>query len=370
MCGTWTGNKSPAMGYLYLSKTMKIGEKNIGAGHPVYIVAELSANHDGSLERAEQTIRAAADAGADAVKLQTYTADTLTIDCDNEYFRISGGTPWDGRTLYDLYKEAYTPWEWHAGLKRVAEECGLEFFSTPFDETAVDFLEELGVPCHKVASFELVDIPLLRKIGATKKPVIMSTGMAMEEEVREAVETLRKSGCTDLTLLKCTSSYPAEPKDANLRTILDMAEKFDCLAGLSDHTLGIAVPVAGVALGACLIEKHFTLSRASGGVDSGFSLEPTEFRAMVDAVRTAEQAVGKMCYGEMEVDKKNRIYRRSLFVVKDIKAGEPFTTENVRSIRPGHGLSPRELDHILGQAAVCDIARGTPLERKMIRGTG
>lgn len=327
----------------------------------VYVIAELSANHNGSLKRAIESIRAAAETGADAVKLQTYTADTLTIDCDNEYFRISGGTAWDGRTLYDLYKEAYTPWEWHAELQQVALECGLEFFSTPFDDTAVDFLEQLNVPRHKVASFELVDIPLLKKIGSTKRPVIMSTGMASEEEIQEALDALHSSGCPDITLLKCTSAYPARPEDANLNTIPELAKKFGCKVGLSDHTLGIAVPVAAVALGARVIEKHFTLSRADGGADSGFSLEPAEFKDMVDAVRIAERALGKVQYGGSPGDEKSKIFRRSLFVVKDIKAGERFTKENIRSIRPGQGLPPKFYEAILGQAAVCDIERGMPL---------
>jgi pseudaminic acid synthase len=327
----------------------------------VYIVAELSANHGGSLEHAAKTIRAVAESGADAVKLQTYTADTLTIDCDNEYFRISGGTLWDGRTLYDLYKEAYTPWEWHKELQQVAHDCGLDFFSTPFDTTAVDFLEQLNVPMHKVASFELVDIPLLKKIGSTKKPVIMSTGMASEEEIQEALTALRSAGCPEVTLLKCTSAYPAKPQDANLNTIPDMAQKFGCKVGLSDHTMGIAVPVAAVALGACVIEKHFTLSRADGGADSGFSLEPEEFKAMVDAVRIAEKATGTIQYGGSAGDKKNKVFRRSLFVVKDIKAGEVFTPENVRSIRPGQGLAPKCYEEILGREAACDVMRGTPL---------
>jgi pseudaminic acid synthase len=333
----------------------------------VYIIAELSANHNGSLERAIESIRAVAKTGADAVKLQTYMADTLTIDCDNEYFRISGGTLWDGRTLYDLYKEAYTPWEWHAELQQVAHACGLKFFSTPFDDTAVDFLEKLNVPCHKVASFELVDIPLLKKIGSTKKPVIMSTGMASEEEIREALAALRSTGCPDVTLLKCTSAYPAKAEDANLNTIPDMAQKFGCKVGLSDHTLGIAVPVAAVALGATVIEKHFTLSRADGGADSGFSLEPDEFRAMVGAVRTAEKALGKVQYGGSAGDEKSKVFRRSLFVVKDITAGEVFTGENVRSIRPGYGLAPKYYEEILGRKAVCDVIRGTPLNREHIR---
>lgn len=332
----------------------------------VYIIAELSANHNGSLERAVESIRAVAETGADAVKLQTYTADTLTIDCDNEYFRIGGGTLWDGRTLYDLYKEAYTPWEWHAELKAVAEQCGLEFFSTPFDETAVDFLEGLGVQRHKVASFELVDIPLLKKIGSTKKPVIMSTGMASVEEIHEALDALRSSGCPEISLLKCTSSYPADPKDANLNTIQDLSERFGCRVGLSDHTMGIAVPVVSVALGACIIEKHFTLSRADGGPDSGFSLEPAEFKEMVDAVRVAERSLGEIKYGGTESEEKSKDFRRSLFVVEDIKAGEPFTPENVRSIRPGHGLMPRHLGRVLGCQASRDIPRGTPLAEEYL----
>lgn len=327
----------------------------------VYIIAELSANHNGSLERATESIRAVAKCGADAVKLQTYTADTLTIDCDNEYFRISGGTLWDGRTLYDLYKEAYTPWEWHAELQQVAHECGLEFFSTPFDDTAVDFLEQLNVPMHKVASFELVDIPLLKKIGNTKKPVIMSTGMASEEEIKEALAALRSTGCPDVTLLKCTSAYPAKPEDANLNTIPDMAQKFGCKVGLSDHTLGIAVPVASVALGARVIEKHFTLSRADGGADSGFSLEPEEFQAMVEAVRAADKALGEVKYGGSAGEEKSKVFRRSLFVVENIKASEVFTPKNVRSIRPGHGLPPKYYEEVLGATATQDVARGTPL---------
>jgi pseudaminic acid synthase len=287
----------------------------------VYIIAELSANHNGNLERAIESIRAIAETGADAVKLQTYTADTLTIDCDNKYFRIDGGTLWDGRTLYDLYKEAYTPWEWHAELKKVAEESGLEFFSTPFDETAVDFLESLGVQRHKVASFELVDIPLLKKIGATQKPVIMSTGMASIEEIEEAVDALRLSGCPEITLLKCTSSYPARPEDANLLTMEDLRKRFGCKVGLSDHTMGITVPVVGVSLGARVIEKHFTLSRADGGADSGFSLEPDEFKEMVVAVRVASKTLGTVKYGGSESEEKSKVFRRSLFVVRDIKAG-------------------------------------------------
>jgi len=331
-----------------------------------FIIAELSANHNGSLKRAIESIKAIAKTGADAIKLQTYTADTLTIDCDNKYFRIEGGTLWDGRTLYDLYKEAYTPWEWHAELKAVAEACGLEFFSTPFDSTAVDFLEELGVKRHKVASFELVDIPLLGKIGSTKKPIIMSTGMASEEEIREALEALRSSGAAEITLLKCTSAYPANPEDANLNTIPDMAKKFGCKVGLSDHTMGIEVPITAVALGAQVIEKHFTLSRADGGADSGFSLEPLEFKAMVDAVRTTEKSLGAVRYSGSASEEKSKVFRRSLFVVKNIQAGEVFTAENIRSIRPGHGMEPKFYEEIMGAKAAINISQGTPLSIELI----
>jgi pseudaminic acid synthase len=345
---------------------MKINEKNVGTGQPVYIVAELSANHGGSLEKAKQTIRAAAEAGADAIKVQTYRADTVTIDCDSEIFTIKGGTIWDGANLYSLYEQAYTPWEWHGELQQVAHECGLGFFSSPFDNTAVDFLEELNVPCHKVASFELVDLPLLRKMGSTGKPVIMSTGMASKEEIREAVDVLKAAGCGELILLKCTSSYPADPAEANLNTLPDLASEFGCPVGLSDHTMGIAVSVASIALGACLIEKHFTLSRADGGPDSSFSLEPAEFKALVESVRIAEQSLGTVCYGGTESEEKSKAHRRSLFVVKDVKKGELFTAENVRVIRPANGLHPRELDNVLGKMATQDIAFGTPLNWKMV----
>ena len=330
------------------------------------IIAEVSANHNGNIERAETIVRAAADAGADAVKLQTYTADTLTIPCDNEYFRIKG-TLWEGRTLHDLYQEAYTPWEWHPRLIGLANELGLVCFSTPFDTTAVDFLEELNVPCHKVASFEVVDIPLLKKIASTEKPVIMSTGMANLEEIAEAVRTLRVNGTEELALLKCTSSYPAPPEEANLVTIPHLAATFDCIAGLSDHTMGSAVAVAAVALGARIVEKHFTLSRADGGPDSAFSMEPAEFKQMVQDIRTAEAALGKVNYSLTEKERESVVFRRSLFVVKDMKAGELFTDANVRSIRPGNGLHPRFLDTVLGCKAIMDITRGTPLAWGLIR---
>lgn len=347
---------------------MNINAKEIGPGQSVYLVAELSANHGGTFERAEQLVRAAAAAGADAVKLQTYTADTVTIDCDNDCFRISGGTIWDGSNLYALYRQAYTPWEWHEPLQQLAQECGLGFFSTPFDNTAVDFLEKLSVPCHKVASFELVDIPLLRKVGSTCRPVVMSTGMASVEEIQLAIDTLRDTGCPEIILLKCTSAYPAHARDANLATLADMRTRFGCPVGLSDHTLGTAVPVAATALGVCLIEKHLTLARADGGPDSAFSLEPDEFRAMVDAVRIAEKSLGTVCYGGTADEQKCKHYRRSLFAVRPVRKGELFTSENVRSIRPADGLMPCEIDRVLGKPALQDIPFGTPLRPEMIEG--
>ena len=335
-----------------------------GQGHCM-IVAEISANHNQSRERAEVIIRAAAAAGADAVKLQTFTADTMTISCDNEYFRIKG-TLWEGRTLHDLYQEAYTPWDWHPRLMQLAHSLGLVCFATPFDATAVDFLESLNVPCYKVASFEVVDIPLLKKIGATGKPVILSTGMASLAEIDEAVRALRENGTKDLLLLKCTSSYPAPPEEVNLRTIPHLAEAFGCPVGLSDHTMGSAVAVAAVALGATMIEKHFTLSRADGGPDGAFSMEPDEFRQMVRDIRVVEKALGRVHYTLAAKEKENIVNRRSLFVVKDMKAGELFTEENVRCIRPGHGLRPKHLERVLGRHAAQDIAQGTPLSWELL----
>lgn len=340
---------------------MRIGNLDPEASSGTCIIAEMSANHGQDYERAVDIVHAAKEAGADAIKLQTYTPDTITIDSDRPEFQIGTGTIWQGRKLYDLYAEAYTPWEWQPKLKEVAESIGLDLFSTPFDPTAVDFLEEMGVPCHKVASFEVVDLPLLRKIGATGKPVIMSTGMATLGEIDEAVRTLREAGCTQLALLKCTSAYPAPPEEMNLRTIPHLAEAFNVPAGLSDHTLGIAVPVAAVALGACIVEKHFTLSRDVPGPDSAFSLEPAEFRTMVDAIREAEKALGTVSYDLTEKQKASRVFRRSLYAVRDIAAGETLTKENVRSIRPGYGLAPKHYDEVLGRKAVRDLAKGTPL---------
>lgn len=337
-----------------------VNGRTIGPGQPVYLIAEMSANHGQDFAQAVAILEAAKAAGADAVKLQTYTPDTLTIDCDNEWFRIKG-TIWAGRNLYQLYGEAYTPWEWQPKLKELADRLGIDLFSTPFDATAVDFLEEMAVPAHKVASFEVVDLPLLRRIGATGKPVIMSTGMASLAEIDEAVRTLRQAGAAGVALLKCTSAYPAPPDAMNLSTIPHLAEAFDVPAGLSDHTLGIAAPVAAVALGATIIEKHFTLDRKQGGPDSGFSLTPKEFAAMVAAVREAEQAVGRVSYEPTEKERESRAFRRSLFVVQEIAAGSRFTPENIRSIRPGHGLAPKHLEKILGRRATRDIPRGTPL---------
>lgn len=325
-----------------------------------YMIAEMSANHNQEFGRAEQIIKAAADAGADAVKLQTYTADTSTIDCNNSYFQITG-TQWAGRTLHELYEEAQTPWEWVPRLKSLANSLGLECFSTAFDPTSVDFLETCNVPVYKIASFELVDLPLLKKVAATGKPVILSTGMASLAEIDEAVRTLRDNGAGEITLLKCTSAYPAPPEEANLRTIPHMAQAFGCRAGLSDHTMGSAAAVAAVALGATVIEKHFTLSRTDGGPDGSFSMEPDEFRQMVRDVRTVEKALGAVSYALTPAQEESRVFRRSLFVVKDVRKGETFTNENVRSIRPGYGLPPRYLPQVLGRTAQCDIARGTPL---------
>lgn len=350
-----------------MSMELVIGERKVGPGHPVYVIAELSANHGQDFDQAVRIIRAMKESGADAVKVQTYTADTLTIPCNNEYFRIGGGTLWDGRTLHDLYQEAYMPWDWQPKLQAVAEELGMDFFSTPFDDTALDFLEAMAVPVHKVASFELVDIPLLKKIASTKKPVIASTGMATQEEIAEAVKVLREGGCSELALLKCTSAYPALPEEMNLRTIPDISARYDVPAGLSDHTMGVAVPVAAVALGACIVEKHFTLDRKVPGPDSTFSLEPSEFKAMVEAIRVTEKALGEVNYEVSANESKSRQFRRSLFVVADVKVGERFTAQNVRSIRPGHGLHTRHFVEIIGKTATKDIAAGTPLDWPMVQ---
>jgi len=344
-----------------MSRCIQISDRRIDSLSSVYVVAEMSANHNQDFDQAVQIIKAAKQAGADAIKIQTYTPDTLTIDSNEEWFQIGKGTIWEGRNLYNLYGEAYTPWDWQPKLKHVAEEIDLDFFSTPFDHTAVDFLEKMGVPAYKIASFEIVDLPLLRRVAQTGKPVIMSTGMATLAEIEEAVNAIHEAGGSQIALLKCTSAYPAPPEEMNLRTIPHLSEAFDLPVGLSDHTLGITVPVAAVALGACIVEKHFTLSRSTPGPDSAFSLEPHEFKAMVGAIRVAEKALGAVHYGVNEAEAKSRVFRRSLFVVEDMKAGEKFTPENVRSIRPGNGLHTRYLNEVIGRFASQDISVGTPL---------
>ena len=344
-----------------IDQSFEIAGRKIGPDQPPYVVAEMSANHGGDFDRAVAVVRAAADAGADAVKLQTYTPDTLTLDCQSPLFRIQG-TPWSGRTLYDLYQEASMPWEWQPRLSRVADELGLTLFSTAFDATSVAFLEEMGVPAYKIASFELVDVPLLRRVAQTGKPVILSTGMATMEEIDEAVRTVRNSGAEGVALLHCTSAYPAPADQMNLRCVAELARVFGCPVGLSDHTLEPAVPVAAVALGASIIEKHLTLSRAEPGCDAAFSLEPGEFKEMVRAVRAAHGALGGATKGPSPAEAESRRFRRSLFVVEDIQAGEPLTHENTRSIRPANGLHPRHQSELLGRKARQNLPRGTPLD--------
>ena len=353
-----------------MTERMRIGRREIGVGCPAYIVAELSANHSQDFERAAALVRAAKEAGADAVKLQTFTADTLTLCSSAEPFRISGGTPWDHRTLHDLYREASMPWEWQPRLKRVAEDLGMDLFSTAFDPSSVDFLEAMAVPAHKIASFEIVDLPLIERVARTGKPLLISTGMATLDEIEEAVAAARRAGAGGVVLLKCTSAYPAPPDEVNLRTIPDLTRVFGVPVGLSDHSLCDSVAVAAVALGACVVEKHFTLSRKDPGPDSAFSLEPREFRAMVEAVRTAEKALGAVRYGPGPQEEKSLLFRRSLFAVEDVAAGEELTPRNVRSVRPGHGLHPRHASEIIGRRASRDIARGTPLGWDLIRREG
>jgi pseudaminic acid synthase len=350
-----------------MNRVLEIGGRKVGPGHPAFIVAELSGNHNGDFDHAVRLVHAAHEAGADAVKLQTYTADTLTIACDNEHFRIAAGTAWDGRTLHDLYREAFTPWEWQPKLKQVAERLGLILFSSPFDRTAVEFLEQMGVPAHKVASFEMVDHELLRTIVRTGKPVIVSTGMAEWDEIEEAVGVVQAAGGTQLALLKCTSAYPAPVEEMNLRAIPHLAEHFGVPVGLSDHTMSPLVPPAAVALGACIIEKHLTLSRREPGPDAHFSLEPAELKAMVAGIREIEKAAGDARYAVGSTEVRSRVFRRSLFVVKAVKAGERLTEENVRSIRPGNGLAPKHMKAVLGRTAAVDIPRGTPLRWDLLK---
>ena len=346
---------------------MKIGGLDVGREYRPFIVAELSGNHAQSFEKAVAMVEAAAQAGVQAVKLQTYTADTMTLDVEGDGFRISDpASPWDGQSLYQLYRQASTPWEWHAPLFRRARELGLVAFSSPFDSTAVDFLESLDAPAYKIASFENNDLPLIEKVARTGKPVIISTGMAAEEEIRAAVATARAAGCKDLVLLKCTSTYPASPGDTNVSTIPHMRQAFGCEVGLSDHTLGIGVAAASVALGAVMVEKHFTLSRADGGVDMAFSLEPAEMAQLVTETTRAWQSVGEVRYGATSAEDVNTEYRRSIYVVKDVAAGEILTAENIRCIRPGHGLAPKHWDEVLGRKAARALRKGTALAWELL----
>jgi N-acetylneuraminate synthase len=342
--------------------TIEIAGRPIGADHPPFVIAEMSGNHNQSLGRALAIVEAAAKAGAHAIKLQTYTADTMTLDVRGGSFEISDpDSLWAGQNLHDLYKKAYTPWEWHAPIMERARELGLICFSSPFDETAVDFLEDLGVPAYKIASFENNHLPLIEKAASTGKPLIISTGMASLGELNDAVCTARDAGCRDLILLKCTSTYPATPANTNIRTIPHLRELFGCEVGLSDHTMGVGVSVAAVALGATVIEKHFTLSRAEGGVDSAFSLEPSELAALVQESERAWQALGQVRYGPTEAEQKSLVFRRSIYASADIAAGETFTIENIRIVRPGHGAPPHLFEQLLGRQARQDYSCGTPL---------
>lgn len=341
---------------------MKIGNREIGLGNPPFVIAEMSGNHNQSLERALEIVEVAAKSGVHALKLQTYTPDTMTLDLDDREFRINDPKSlWAGKSLYKLYGEAYTPWEWHKLIFDRARDLGMIAFSAPFDDTAVDFLESLNVPCYKIASFENTDLPLIRRVAATGKPLIISTGMATVAELDETVRAARESGCKDLILLKCTSTYPASPENTNLLTIPHLRELFDCEVGLSDHTMGLGVSVASVALGAIAIEKHFTLNRADGGVDSAFSMEPAEMAQLVVETERAWQALGQVSYGPTEAEKKSLRFRRSLYVVRDLKAGDVLTRENVRAIRPGLGLPTKYLEQMLGKTVKQDVKRGTAL---------
>jgi pseudaminic acid synthase len=347
-------------------KTIKIADRKIGEKEPTFIVAELSANHLQKYELAVRTIEAAAEAGADAIKLQTYTPDTITINCDNEYFRIRQGTIWDGKTFYELYREAYTPWEWQPKLKKVAEDLGLVFFSTPFDKTAVDFLDSIDVPAYKIASFEITDIPLIEYVASKEKPVIISTGIATLCDIEEAINACKRMGNDKIALLKCTSAYPAPLEEVNLRTIPNLADIFNTIVGLSDHTLGFQVAIAAVALGAKIVEKHIILDRKLGGPDAAFSMEPDEFKKMVNYIRDVEKALGKDSYDLSDRIKRSREFARSLFVVEDVKAGEIFTEKNIKSIRPGYGLHPKYLSQIIGKKSRKDIKKGTPLSWDLV----
>lgn len=345
-----------------------IAGRAVGLAHPPFIIAEMSGNHNQSLERALSIVEAAAKAGAHALKIQTYTADTMTLDMDSgEFFIEDKNSLWQGTSLYKLYQQAYTPWEWHEPIFERCRELGMIGFSTPFDDTSVDFLESLNVPCYKIASFENTDLPLIRKVAATGKPMIISTGMASVAELDDTVRCAREAGCKDLVLLKCTSTYPATPENSNINTIPHLRQLFGCEVGLSDHTMGVGGAVAAVALGATVVEKHFTLSRADGGVDSAFSLEPAELSMLVTETHRAWQSLGTVSYGVTEAEKKSLMFRRSLYVVEDIRAGEEFTAQNVRAIRPGLGLPPKYLDKVIGKVAACAVKRGTALSWEHIK---
>lgn len=341
---------------------MKLGKRSIGNNEKPFVIAEMSGNHNQSLEKALAIVDAAAESGVDALKIQTYTPDTMTLNIsEGEFFIEDKKSLWKGKSLYELYGEAMTPWEWHQPIKERCEKWGIEFFSSPFDATAVDFLEKLGVSFYKIASFELNDIPLIKKVAQTGKPMIMSTGMATISEIHEAVETAKRNGCKDLILLKCTSAYPADPKEANLMTIKSLREIFGVEVGLSDHTMGIAVPIASVVMGASVIEKHFTIRRADGGVDSAFSMEPQEFKEMITEINKAKDAVGNVHFGLTESELRSRVFRRSIYISEDVKQGENFTTKNIRVIRPGLGLEPKYFETVLGKVAKQDYKKGTAL---------
>jgi N-acetylneuraminate synthase len=346
---------------------MRIANRELGPGHPPLVVAEMSGNHNQSLDRALEIVDAAARTGAHALKIQTYTADTMTLDLDEGDFRIDDpNSLWTGKSLHKLYEEAHTPWEWHAPIFERCRQHGMIGFSSPFDATAVDFLESLDVPCYKIASFENTDIPLIRKVAATGRPMIISTGMATDTELEESVAAAHAAGCRDLILLKCTSTYPATPENTNIRTIPDLHARFGALAGLSDHTMGIGVAVASVAFGAALIEKHFTLNRADGGVDSAFSLEPAELTMLVTEVDRAWRSLGEVRYGPTDAERNSLQFRRSLYIARNLKAGDTLTPENVRAVRPGNGLPPKHLDAVLGRKVRADARRGTPLSWDML----
>ena len=349
-----------------MNKSFKIGNRIVGEDAPAFIVAEVSANHNQDYNRAVEIIHAAAEAGADAVKLQTYTADTITIDCDDDCFQIKEGTIWDGTTLFKLYSEAYTPWEWQPRLIEEAKKLGLECFSSPFDLTSVDFLSKLDVPAYKIASYEINDIPMIRKIAALHKPMIFATGIAYPEDIALALDTCKAEGNEDIILLKCVSSYPTPYEDVNLRVIPTLAKTYDCIAGISDHTMGSIVSAGAVALGAKMVEKHLTLRRADGGPDGAFSMEPEEFAAMVRDIRTLEKALGTDEYVLTDTQKLEHNGSRSLFVVKDIKAGEVLTPDNIRSIRPGIGMHTKHYEEVLGRHAKSDLKKGTPLQWELI----